>query len=153
MRFGFDAAEPRIELADPPAGAARAWHGPLTTAQRQQFRDSGSVIVPSLLSAAERAEPPSAAALEARLRAPLADCQAEPGEGAVEIWLALDRPSKPAPSLSHPNPLCSLPRQGLTMMEWQVRRSWAVSGCLLGIVCSRGLGRSGRRGCGPLVFA
>ena len=97
MRFGFDAAEPRIELADPPAGAARAWHGPLTTAQRQHFRDSGVVVVPSLLSAAERAEPPSAAALEARLRAPLADCQADPGEGAVEIWLALDRPSKPPP--------------------------------------------------------
>ena len=93
MRFGFDAGEPRIELADPPAGAARAWHGPLTTAQRQQFHASGTVVVPSLLSAAERAELPSAAALAARLRAPLADCHAEPRAGAVEIWLALDRPS------------------------------------------------------------
>ena len=148
MRFGFDAAEPRIELADPPAGAARAWHGPLTTAQRQQFRDSGAVVVPSLLSAAERAEPPSAAALEARLRAPLADCQAEPGEGSVEIWLALDRPSKPPPFASDPSLLLGSTRLD-DGMEWQARRSWAASGCWLGIVCSRGLGRRGRRRCGP----
>lgn len=103
MRFSFGAEgedrQPILAVDDSPITAPRAWHGPLTAAQCQQFVDFGWTIVPSVLSAAECCEPagpPSAGALTKRLQVPLQSCKRamrakRPGSNiACEIWLALD---------------------------------------------------------------
>ena len=94
LRYAFDAAEPRVSLADPPPTTARTWTGPLTSEQRREFATTGAVLVPSLLSAAERAMAAAAlpADMEVRLRAPLEDCrglQTAGGYSPGVIWLAL----------------------------------------------------------------
>ena len=85
-------------MADSPPGAPRAWHAPLTSSQCKEFTTTGLVILPSVLSSAERcaaattyteksdeggavaganaSDPPALAdALEGRLRAPLESCR------------------------------------------------------------------------------
>ena len=97
-RFSFEVGKRQLALCDSPPGAQRAWHGPLTVAQCQQFVKFGWVFLPSVLSAAERGAggPPPAEVLKQRLHAPLQSCRNvvranTPGsDPTCEIWLAVD---------------------------------------------------------------
>ena len=98
MRFSFedgaDERNPKLAVHDSPPEAPRAWHGPLTAAQRRQFAEIGLTLVPSVLSVTERRAPVRPDVLTQRLQAPLQSCQESVKEitpasdVACEVWLA-----------------------------------------------------------------